>query len=144
MITWKEAWERSDDIEKMAGLGYLDKEIAKNIGVSRQTFCTWKKDHPELADLLKKARRNPVLDVKAALFKRATGYDYEETTTDIFSDGTVKTRIVKKHLPADPASMMILLKHWAKDEGWTNDPAALDVRKKELALKEKQAEKEDW
>lgn len=52
-------------------------------------------------------------------------------------------RYTKAALP-DPASAMILLKHWAKDEGWTSDPQQLELRKQELELKKKQIEMEDW
>ena len=45
----------------------------------------------------------------------------------------------KRYCMPDPASCMILLKHWAKDEGWTNDPATLALRKKELEIKEREA-----
>lgn len=40
--------------------------------------------------------------------------------------------------------VLLLLKHWDRENGWTNDPAVLDLKKKELKLKEKQIEKGEW
>ena len=56
----------------------------------------------------------------------------------------VRTEIYEKQALPDPASAMILLKHWARDEGWTNDPATLELRKQELELKKQKQEEEDW
>lgn len=78
------------------------------------------------------------MEIKAALFKRAVGFQYEESEEIRDSDGGWRKRTVKKTALPDPASAMILLKHWAPEEGWTNDPAMLEIRKRELELKEKQ------
>ena len=37
---------------------------------------------------------------------------------------------------------MILLKHWAREEGWTNDPQSLELKKEELELKKEKQESE--
>ena len=44
----------------------------------------------------------------------------------------------------DPASALILLKHWDKETEWTQDPATLKVKKQELELKKKRIENEVW
>jgi len=50
----------------------------------------------------------------------------------------------EKYALPDPASAMILLKHWDKDNEWCNDPASLKIKKEELKLKKKQMESEVW
>lgn len=135
---------RFDEIRKWCEIGTTDKEIISLLGVSTSAFYRYKDNHREFWELLKESRRVPVMEIKAALYRRATGFVYEETTTVEDSDGYSKTTKVKKQALPDPASAMILLKHWAKDEGWTNDPAQLEIRKQELQLKREQAEREDW
>lgn len=114
------------------------------LGISTSTFYDYKDKHGEFSELLKSARKVPVREIKAALYRRATGFQYSDVQ-EIEENGVVVRRIrnIKTALP-DPASAMILLKHWARDEGWTNDPQALEVRKQELELKRKQIEEGTW
>lgn len=135
---------RFDEIRKWCEIGATDKEIISLLGVSTSAFYRYKEKHRELRELLKESRRKPVMEIKAALYRRAVGFTYDEVReTYSDKDGVTRTTVTKTALP-DPASAMILLKHWAKDEGWTNDPAQLEIRKQELELKRQQAEKEDW
>lgn len=135
---------RFDEIAEWCRIGMMDKDIAENLGISKQTFCEYKRLHPELAEHLKKSRKKPVQLVKSALLKRACGFTYSEKKVITNEDGTQKTEEYTKAALPDPASCMILLKHWAKDEGWTNDPATLELRRKELEFKKEQAAKEEW
>lgn len=135
---------RFDEIRKWCEIGATDKEIIGLLGISTSAFYAYKSKHSDFLELLKSSRRKPVMEIKAALYRRATGFQYEETTTTEDSDGYSKTVTVRKQALPDPASAMILLKHWAKDEGWTNDPAQLDVRKQELQLRKEHMERDDW
>lgn len=135
---------RFEEIAHWCEIGTSDKDITEMLGISSSTFYDYQQKHAEFSELIKRSRKKPVLEIKNALYRRATGFVYEETTTVEDSDGYSKTTTVRKQALPDPASAMILLKHWAKDEGWTNDPAALELRKQELELKREQAEKEDW
>lgn len=135
---------RFNEILEWLQVGATEKEIAENLGVNPKVFCLYKQKYPELNDLIKKGRKAPVQAIKAALFKRATGFEYQESK-EIHSEknGYTKEVYTKVALP-DPTSAMMLLKHWDKDEEWTSDPATLKLKKKELEIKEKQAESEEW
>lgn len=135
---------RFDEIRRWCEIGTTDKEIISLLGISTSAFYRYKERHGEFRELLKDSRRVPVMEIKAALYRRATGFVYEESTTVEDSDGYSKTTTTRKQALPDPASAMILLKHWAKDEGWTNDPAQLEIRKQELELRREHMEKEDW
>lgn len=135
---------RFDEIAEMCKLGATDKEIADNLGIHKATFCDYKNRYSEFSELLKESRKSPILQIKAALFRRATGFTYSEKKIVTNEQGEVKEEVYIKQALPDPASAMILLKHWARDEGWTNDPAQLAIKKKELELKEKALQAEDW
>lgn len=136
-----------DDIAEAAKMGATDKEIADMLDIHKATFCEYKKKHPELNEHLIKHRQKAVFELKAALFKRGKGYAYSEKTITENDDG-ITTKTVYKHMPADPACAMILLKHWDKNPDgtcrWANDPATLDLKKEELELKKKSIENGDW
>lgn len=158
---------RFDEIKKWLERGATNKEIMKALGVGKTAFNRYLNTYKELEDLIKNNRINAVEEIKCALFKKAVGFEYEETKIikveielddDLKSALTelgvnidvltkpkqIKTEITKKRALPDPASCLILLKHWAKDEGWTNDPLTLELKKKEFELKKEIAEKEHW
>ena len=135
---------RFDEILEWLQVGATEKEICENLGVNPKVFCRYKKQYCELNDLIKKGRRKPVQAIKSALYKRAIGMKFTECKVIEDSDGNWKKETVEKYAVPDPTSALILLKHWDKEQEWTSDPASLKLRKKELELKEKQAESEDW
>ena len=135
---------RFDEIAKWCELGATDKEIIELLGIATSTFYDYKNRHPEFSELLKRSRRKPVMEIKAALYRRALGFSYDERTRTEDNDGHTKTTTVTKTALPDPASAMILLKHWAKDEGWTNDPQLLRLKREELELRKRSVEADLW
>lgn len=133
---------RFDEIKKWCELGATDKEICENLGLSSSAYFDYKKKYREFKELIKKSRKVPILEIKAALYKRAIGFQYSEKKIITASDGYWKEEVYTRTALPDQASAMILLKHWAKDEGWTNDPQLLQLKKKELEIKEKS--QEEW
>lgn len=135
---------RFAEIEEWLKIGATDKEVAENLGVNKATLCEYKKRFPEFNELIKTARKLPVQAIKAALFKRATGFAYTEKTITHSEKNGLTVQTFEKYALPDPASAMILLKHWDKETEWTQDPARLNLQKQELELKKKHLESEDW
>ncbi len=147
---------RFDEITEWLQIGATDREIADNLGINKATMCDYKKKYAEFNELIKNGRKKPVQAIKAALFKRATGFTYSEkkiVRKQILLKGEDETEIpatlvqveeYEKCALPDPASAMILLKHWDKEHGWTNDPQQLELKKQELDLKKKHIESEVW
>lgn len=141
-------------------------QIAEKLGVGASTFQAYKTEFPELAECLKKGRRNLVAELRSALIKKAKGYSYTETkeTTervkwppdvyamlidagfspeDIGQARLVKTEVSHKKASPDVAALNLALKNYDK-ENWANDPQALEIKKKEIELREKQIEQNEW
>ena len=158
---------RFSEIEKWLNLGATEKEVSKNLGVNKATFVEYKKKYPELDNLIKKSRKKPVEEIKAAMLKRAVGFQYETiktikekteypmTVLDILKTVgvdikklekpvLVRTETTQKMALPDPTAGLILLKHWDKKEEWTGDPATLKLRKEEWQTKKKQIENNIW
>lgn len=135
---------RFAEIKEWLQAGATDKEIAENLGVNHKVFCKYKSEFSELNELVKNGRQKTVQQIKAALFKRATGFTYiERKIIESEKNGKTEETYMKYALP-DPASAMILLKHWDKENEWTQDPALLELKKKELELKKQHIESEVW
>lgn len=135
---------RLNEVKEWAENGASDKDIYENLGIGKNTFYKYKKDNDEFRDTIKKGRLKPIKEIKNALYRRAVGFQYTEKKVIEDNAGYKRTEVTTKAALPDPASGMILLKHWAKDEGWTNDPQILELRKKELKIREKKAEEDSW
>lgn len=69
-------WHSKEQLEKLQGWardGLTDEQIAKNIGIRRPTLYAWKKEHPDIADTLKKGKEVVDIEVENALLKKAMG-----------------------------------------------------------------------
>lgn len=158
---------RFDEIKKWLQRGALDKEIIKALGIGKSAYYDYLNKYTEFSELIKENRINPVEEIKCSMFKRATGFHYQETKTTItyielnedlknalFEAGVnpdnmtrpkeIKKEISEKYALPDAASGMILLKHWAPDEGWTNDPQTLALKREEFEHKKKIDEMNYW
>lgn len=135
---------RFEEIKEWLKTGATDKEIAENLGINKGTMCEYKKQYPEFNELIKNGRKVPVQAIKAALFKRATGFSYKERKVVDSEKNGLTVETYEKYALPDPASAMILLKHWDKESEWTQDPAMLKLKKKEFELKKEHMESGEW
>jgi len=141
---WDEYVEpRLGDVEKWARAGVEEQRICKALGVSVQTWSVYKHQHPELVEALKSGRQEALAELDAALFKRACGYDYEESDTYIRQEGKSYVVKHKRHQAPDVAAIHLLKKNWDK-ENWTDNPVNTDIKRAELELKQKLADDKDW
>ena len=104
-------------IEGWARDGLTNEQIAHNIGVNIDTLFEWRKRFPEISEALKNGREVADRTVENALYKKATGYEYEEVTEELrFDKATgekrmVVTKRVKKTVPPDTAAQIFWLKN---------------------------------
>lgn len=93
-----EGWKRD---------GLTDVQIAKNLGVGKNSVIKWKNEIQEFRDAIKKGKEVSDYELENALHKRAVGYYYEEET--VTNQGDVVT--VKKYEHANPTSLIFALKN---------------------------------
>ena len=95
--------------------GLNDEQISKNMGIAPRTYYEWQERFPQLRQAIKKGKAPVDMEVENALLKRALGYDYEETITEIREAEEGKqvkhVRRVKKHMPADVTAQIFWLKN---------------------------------
>jgi hypothetical protein len=100
----------------LASTGKIEVEIADLMGIAVQTVQLWKKTHPEFATAMREGKEPANQAVEASLYKRACGYEYEETETIAMPgpDGkaVIKTvKKVKKQLAPDTTACIFWLKN---------------------------------
>lgn len=65
-------------VEAWARDGLTLDQIARNLGISKQTLNEYRKEYPDFSDALKRGREVIDVMVENALLKAAMGYEYEE------------------------------------------------------------------
>jgi transposase len=153
--------ENLKTIEEWALQGMSKKEIAECLGIGYSTFrekiaqnsgtlALFKK----IAKMKKEMNKNQVEEVEQTMFKRAIGYNIkEEVVTKVkevyFDDKNNKcsrenviVSEVTKHIPADVGAAKFFLINRAK-KVWQDNPHKVEHDKKLLAIKEKEAERNE-
>lgn len=111
-----EYWLTPEGLIKLEGWardGLTDEQIAKNIGINRDTLYRWKKAYPDFSDALKRGKEVVDRQVENALLKRALGYTYDEVTFE----GGVEVKRVRKQVVPDTTAQIFWLKN-RKPEDW--------------------------
>lgn len=131
-----------EEIEKLC-LTMTEKQIAEYLGVGYSSWCDYKTKYPELTEALKKGREALVHELKSSLIRKAKGFNYTEKKTIKEGGVVVREEIYQKASLPDVAAANLLLKNYDKDN-WSNDPQMVELRKKEIELREKQVEQNEW
>ena len=96
-------------------------QIAANMGIAERTITEWIARFPAIDAALKKGKEPVDTQVENALLKRALGYDYEETITEVeeLSGGRTKKHVRKitKHVAPDVTAQIFWLKN-RKPKQW--------------------------
>jgi hypothetical protein len=127
-----------DDIRKAVECGATDKEIATAFGIAESTLYKYKKEKPEFSEAFARGREKVVIDIKAALLKKALGYEYFEEKTvckkDKDGENIILVESYKKHQAASETAAGMLLRNY--DPEWSDkDNAAARLREQELEMK---------
>lgn len=136
-----------DKIKAWIANGVTIKQIADNLHISKQTLYKYLHETDEGLDIIKNSRQPAVEDLENTLYTSARGYvrtvtkyvklkrcEYEEGRKVREWEELVECE-EEVYFPPDTTAGIFLLKNWA---GYMNEPKALEIRKKELELKEKQ------
>ena len=127
-----------EDIKKWTAAGATDQEIASALGVALSSLSKYKTQYVELSDAFARGRVNVVLNIKAALLKKALGFNYEEKKQYIKKDESGEkvqyTEITTRYsVPSETAAAMLLRNY---DSEWNDrDNISNEMRKQELELR---------
>lgn len=117
-----------DDIISYIREGDSNILACKKVGIIKETFYTWINDKPDFSDSLKKARKEfretIVQTLEQSLWKRAAGYEIEESKNEYrtLKDGSkvlVKSSKITKHFPPDTGALIFALTN-LDPENWKN------------------------
>lgn len=143
--------ENKDNIKKWLADGMTMLSIAKALGVSKTTL--YKYLNEEDLNAIKSGRAVCVDNLENIMYTSATGFErkvkknvklkrctYENGKKSEEWEEMVEVEETQ-YFPPDTTAGIFLLKNWAN---YKNEPAAMEIRQKELELKEKQVEAAMW
>jgi hypothetical protein len=119
--------------------GASDKEISDALDVALSTFSEYKNQYSELSDALRTGKKTVVLNVKAALYKKAIGFEYEEMEGIKKEGKVVSTKIVKRYAPPDTTAAAMILRNY-DEEYRDKDSVQTDFKRQEIEIKKALAE----
>lgn len=94
---WRDEW--LPIVGELAGMGWIDSDIARVLGVKPNTFLQWKARKPALRATLANWRAVADDRVERALFDRATGYTYERDEVRVIDKQIVHVAVTETVLP---------------------------------------------
>ncbi len=103
--------ECANTAKALAMAGLTNGELAAHFKVTPQTICNWINWHKEFREGLESGRVPATGEVAAAAFKAATGYDYEEvsTETNMLTGKAFRRTVTTKHKEPSAAFALRIL-----------------------------------
>lgn len=136
-----------EQIKKAVKDGATVKEIADALGIAESTLNKYKAEKPELSAAFACGRANIIVEIRAALLKKALGYEYQEKKQYIRKDPNGEnvqyTEITTKHQPPSETAGAMLLRNY--DETWLDkDNVTTQLKQQELELRKAIAESNNF
>lgn len=120
--------EYDEQVKRLALLGLSDEEMAEFFEISASALYAWRKEFPSFNEALRAGKIEADGKVARALYKRALGYRYNETTLEA---GKL-TKVVTKHIPGDVGAQTLWLKNRQRDKWRATDINLSDLTDDQL------------
>lgn len=143
-----------DKIETLLNNGATEKQIAETLGVSYPAWNKYKSEYAELKELCDKPRTKLVLSLRGSLVKKAMGFSKRvkramKLKEVIYENGkrlreTERIEYYDDEVYFPPETTAIFGALNLYDEEYVKDKKAHELKKRELELKEQQAEMKDF
>lgn len=126
------------EIETAVKNGATIAEIATAFNIAESTIYKYKAEKAEFSAAFARGRASIVIEIRAALLKKALGYEYEEEKRVGRKDGNGENIVVvekyKKHQPPSETAAGMLLRNY--DKTWIDkDKATTELKQQEFELR---------
>lgn len=127
-----------DVVKQLKANGATNAQIAKHFKISESAFYNYVNQSKELEEALSSGVVEMVEDLEGELHRKAMKHTL--TTTKTYeNDKGVFTETTVKEVDGDTGALIFLLKNLAPEK-YSNEPNMLEIKRKELELKEKYAD----
>jgi len=101
---------------KLCKLGATDAQLADFFEVAVSTINLWKVQHPKFSESIRVPKAEADRRVEQSLYRRAMGYEHDETDIRVINN-TIVTTPLRKHYPPDTTAAIFWLKN-RDPENW--------------------------
>ncbi len=150
MATGKyERWltpEGLGEIEAWARDGLTDEQLARKMGISRETLRVWAKKYPGISGSVTRGRGGAREQIENAVYKRALGYTVEvkepmkvrrrffnPTTGKMEEQEEVVQGVREVHIPPDTRAAQMWLTNRERDR-WAEHPTPIDGQREAVTV----------
>ena len=144
---WPAVRERFAEIEIWLRDGLYEKQIIERLAVGKTSFEKYKREHPELAELLLRGREAQNQEVVNSLFKNATGFYYFVTEAVKVKDANGDERVEVVELKKFSMPQTDAAKYWLNNrdkKNWANNPQMIDIKREEVEIRRREANFRTW
>ena len=132
-----------EDIKNAVSAGATIAEVAAALNIAVSTLNKYKAEKKELSDAFARGREKVVIDIKAALLKKALGFSYEEEKKvgrrDKGGENIVLIEKYTRYCPPSETAAGMLLRNYDKE--WRDtDNNSVEMRQQEHDLRKAIAE----
>jgi hypothetical protein len=107
--------EYAEQAAKLCKLGATDAQLADFFKVAVSTVSLWKVEHPEFSEAIKVPKLEADERVEQSLYRRAMGFEHDETDIRVVGGELVMTPI-RKVYPPDTTAAIFWLKNRRPEE----------------------------
>jgi len=120
-------WRKLKAIAKSLNNGATLSAACEGASMTAWTLWHWRKDNPKIDLFIAGLLDNQIQVVEDALFRRATGYTYEEVTKEKEESKFEKRvgKVIIKEIPSDVTACIFFLTNRAPDR-WKNSRALIN------------------
>lgn len=105
------------EIREWISAGCTEKEIYEDLKISHNTWNNYKNKYEEFSETIKKASVSANRQVKAALFRRAIGFEQDKFEKTFNADGDlVKEKTIREKVLPDVGAIIFWLKNKLPNE----------------------------
>lgn len=131
-----------ENIKYWKSQGASDSAICRELKISRGSWYAYLKESKELQEAISNGKQELVNDLTNELIRKAKPHILTTVKTTE-KNGEITVETIEKSVDGDLGALIFALKNYDK-ENWSNEPNQLDIKKKELELKEKALENNMW
>lgn len=139
-----------EEINKKVRQGVTEAEIAKALGISVASLNNYRNKYPEFREALSKNKGADVLKelINAGIEAAKGSYkENEQTYYTMDEEGNPvieKVIVYKQWQPPNPSLNKFYVQNFGKEQGFSNDPLAYELKKKKQEFDEKLEKKKNW
>ena len=128
--------EFAEQAYKFCLLGATDSQLAEFFEVAESTINLWKKNYLEFSESVTRGKTIADANVAEAFYKRATGFEKEDSEKVFQYQGEIVRAKTKEYFPPDPGAALNWLKNRQPDK-W-RDNKNVDLTSKGKSIQEPQ------